>query len=318
MLLALPVTAVAQEKNQAITDPAKADADFAVQGEYSGELHENGKPQKYGVQVVALGKGKCRAVAYRGGLPGDGWDKSKRWETEGQTRDGATVVPMLQGTATIKDGRLTVTPDQGEKRGELKRVVRQSPTLGAKPSAGAVVLFDGSGMEHFLPGAKMTEEKLLAVPATTKRSFQGFQLHLEFRVPYRDVRGQGNSGVYLQGMYEIQILDSFGKAAHHHECGGIDNIRAPDVNMSLPPLSWQTYDVDFTAATFDAEGKVVKLPVVTIRHNGVVVHDQVELPNRASGTMGGRTKLSPGGGPLYFQNHGSPVHYRNIWLVEKK
>jgi hypothetical protein len=310
VLAGLVAFTVAQEKPGPITDPAKVDADYAVQGEYVGTVAESGQPQKYGVQVVATGAGRFRAVAHRGGLPGDGWDKGKKLEADGQTKDGLTSFPKLFGGGSIKDGTLTVLGSDGKPVGELKRIERQSPTLGAKPPPGAIILFDGTDTTHF-PKAKMTEDRLLTVPATTRDSYKDFLLHLEFRVPYRD---GGNSGVYLQGTYEIQVLNSYGRNIGKGDCGAIYSTRVPDVNMSLPPLVWQTFDIDYTAARFD-DDKVVQNPVVTVRHNGVVIHDKVELPDKPTG--GGRP-LSPKGGPLHLQSHGSPVVYRNLWIVEKK
>jgi hypothetical protein len=300
-------------QEQPVTDPAKADADFAVQGEYVGTVAgADGKPAKYGIQVVAQSLGKFRAYGHQGGLPGDGWDKSKKVEADGQTKDGITVFPKLLGSATIKDQVLTITGAGGAKVGELKRVLRQSPTLGSKPPEGAIVLFDATtGAEHF-PGAKLTDDKYLGVPATSKRFFaKDFALHIEFRIPYRT---HGNSGVYLQGSYELQLLQSFGKNAGVHDCGAIYGVRAPDVNMTFPPLSWQTYDVDYQVGKFDADGKITQPPVTTVRHNGVVIHEKVELPDKPTG--GGRA-LSPKGGPLFLQPYGNPTAYRNIWVVEK-
>jgi len=307
------VAAAVPGQEQPIIDPAKADADFAVQGEYVGEVTgEDGKPAKYGIQVVAQSPGKFRAFGHQGGLPGDGWDKSKKVEGDGQTKDGVTVFPKFLGSATIKDQVLTVTGAGAAKLGELKRVVRQSPTLGAKPPEGASVLFDAAtGAEHF-PNAKLTDDKFLGVPAASKRLFaKDFTLHIEFRIPYRT---HGNSGVYLQGSYELQLLHSFGKNIGVHDCGAIYSIRTPDVNMSFPPLSWQTFDVDYQVAKFDADGKVTQTPVVTVRHNGVVIHEKVQLPEKPTG--GGRV-LSPKGGPLTLQAYGNPTAFRNIWVVEK-
>src|SRR5262249_10068936 len=111
-----------------------------------------------------------------------------------------------------------------------------------------------------------------------------------------------------------QIIDWFGKDPAKGGNGAIYGIRSPDVNVSYPPLSWQTFDVQFTAAKFDADGAVAKNPIVTVRHNGVVIHENFELPIK--GTDGG--KLSHQGGPLYLQYYGgSPVHFRNVWVVEK-
>ena len=86
--------------------------------------------------------------------------------------------------------------------------------------------------------------------------------------------------------------------------------------MCFPPLAWQTYDIDFTAATYDAAGKVTKNARITVRHNGVVVHNDVELPNRK--TTAAPVEVGPEPGPIYLQDHGNPVRFRNVWFVEKK
>jgi hypothetical protein len=129
-------------------------------------------------------------------------------------------------------------------------------------------------------------------------------------------RGQqrGNSGVYLLDQYEVQVLDSFGLSGENNECGGIYQISKPAVNMCLPPLSWQTYDIDFTAAKVDGDKKVAPAHAV-IKHNGVQIHD-LKLPRATPG--GGRMDERPG--PFFLQDHGGgdPVRYRNIWVVEKK
>ena len=110
------------------------------------------------------------------------------------------------------------------------------------------------------------------------------------------------------------MLDSFGLSGEQNECGGLYSIKKPDVNMCLPPLQWQTYDIQYKAPRY-ADGKLVDPPRMTVRHNGVVIHDDVKLPGNRS-TTAAPVKPGPGQGPIYLQNHGSPVRYRNIWVVQ--
>ena len=150
-----------------------------------------------------------------------------------------------------------------------------------------------------------------------KETFGDHVLHLEFRLPYKPKargQGRGNSGLYLQGRFEVQMLDSFGLEGKHNECGGVYSIRPPDVNMCLPPMAWQTYDVEFTAARFE-DGKKTASARMTVRHNGVVIHKDAELPRH---TTAAPVKDGPGAGPVYLQSHGNPVRYRNVWVKAKK
>ena len=132
-------------------------------------------------------------------------------------------------------------------------------------------------------------------------------------MPYARGQGRGNSGFYAQGRYEVQILDSFGLSGENNECGGIYTIGKPKVNMCLPPLSWQTYDVDYTAAEFK-DGKKVKNARMTVRHNGVLIHENLDLTHA---TTAAPMREGPENGPVYLQNHGNPVRFRNIWVVPK-
>jgi hypothetical protein len=317
-LFALCACSLAADKGKAYTNAAEAGPDFQIQGEYLGEFPKDGGKMKAGMHIIALGEGKFHAVGHMGGLPGEGSTGKdfKGHETDGELKDGVVILPMGANTGTIKDGVITVRDSGGTELFTLKKVERKSPTLGMKPPEGAMVLFDGSTVEHF-NGGKMTEDKLLMVGVTSKQKFRDFTLHLEFRLPFMpDARGQGraNSGVYLQDRYECQILDSFGLKGLNNECGGFYSLRDPDYNMCYPPLSWQTYDIDFTAARFDDSGKKIKNAVVTVRHNGVAIHKEYELPGP---TPGGKPETAEPG-PLQLQNHGNPVHFRNIWVVEKK
>lgn len=313
MALGLFTVAWSADPKTAVTDPAKADADFAIQGEYASEGEK-----KLGAQVVALGDGKFDLVVYVGGLPGAGWKAGdKKDKATGETKDGATHFTCDKGTGVLKNGTLTLTAKENGETFALKRVERKSPTLGAKPPEGAVVLFDGSTAENFQDG-KLTEDKLLQQGVISKQKFQSFTLHIEFQTPYQPYargQGRGNSGCYLQGRYEVQVLDSFGLEGKDNEAGGVYSIKSPDVNMCFPPLAWQTYDIVYTAATFDENKKKTANARVTVRHNGVVVHENLELPKA---TTAARVAEGPDPGPIYLQDHGNPVRYRNIWLVEKK
>jgi acetyl esterase/lipase len=301
----------------ATPEEAQADPDFAVQGEYSGELPTADGPRKFGVQVIAEGYGKFSAVAYEGGLPGDGWDGSEKIRTMSQNVAGVLTFKSDKGSAVWKDGALHVSSEKGDALGQLKKIRRESQTLGMRPPEGAVVLFDGTTGEHF-EGARLTQDALLMEGITSKRKFGDCTLHLEFRLPYQpDDRGQGrgNSGCYLQGRYEVQILDSFGLEGKDNECGGIYSVKSPDLNLCYPPLSWQTYDIDYTAARYGADGKKTSPAKIGVRHNGVVIHHDVELPK---GTTASPVPEGPEPGPLHLQNHGNPVRFRNIWIVERK
>lgn len=299
------------------TDGKAAGPDFATQGEYTGEIRTEGGQKKVGVQVIALGEGKFRAVFFESGLPGEGWRKGdKSRQIEGTTDGGVTRFKGEKHEGQIKEGALTVVDSAGNEVGKLKKVERKSPTLGAKPPENAVVLFDGASADQF-EGGKMTPEGWLQAGTRSKASFGSGQLHIEFRTPFMPTaRGQarGNSGVFIHDCYEFQVLDSFGLEGKNNECGGLYSMAEPKLNMCFPPLSWQTYDFDFTAPKFDAAGKKTANARVTLRHNGVVIFDDLEIPKL---TPGGRPSEGPSG-PLQLQNHGNPVVYRNIWVVEKK
>jgi len=310
MLLACSVAHAAPGPEMIDPEEAKADPDFAIQGEYVGEgVLPDGSRSKAAAQVIAQGDGKFRVVLYRGGLPGDGWQRGgDRFDLEG-TREGDRA--QLAGdkiTGAIEGARLTVADPDGKPLLELKRTERSSPSLGEKPPAGAVVLFDGSGTEHFRDG-KLTDMKTLEAGTTTNEKFPIAKLHMELRLSWRPTaRGQGrsNSGVYLGGIPEIQVLDSFGLEGRNNECGGFYGRREPEVNMCLPPLVWQTYDVEFSEPARDAEGKPTENVRVTVRHNGVVIHDDYDTGKRDLGPQG-----------MHLQRHGNRVQYRNIWLLEK-
>ncbi|HZX42796.1 MAG TPA: DUF1080 domain-containing protein, partial [Myxococcaceae bacterium] len=191
------------------------------------------------------------------------------------------------------------------------------------PPGGAVVLFDGSsadawqGPDGGAPGWKVTDGALEVVPFAgdlrTRESYGDVRLHLEFQVPptpsNEAVEDRGNSGVYLQGRYEAQILDSFGREAGPVDCGAIYGVRPPSVNEAFPPGIWQSFDIVFRAPTWDGGTRAAPARM-TVVWNGSMVQQDVEVP--------GSTRLGdpegPGDGPIRLQDHWNKVRYRNIWL----
>lgn len=314
----LPANAAPKADHKAWTDPESAlleDPDFAVQGEY---LSAEGAPAM-GAQVVALGSGLFDVYILDGGLPGAGW-KSGKSRTRLQGAFTGSVVDCAddsgKSTATIANGSLSLTTAAGAKH-NLARIERHSPTLAAKPPDGAVVLFDGFSADLWENG-RVENGLLLATGCSSKQHFGDYTLHLEFRTPYKPTaRGQqrGNSGVYHSGRWETQILDSFGLDGKHNECGGIYSISKPRLNMCLPPLTWQTYDVEFTAARFDSTGKRTAWPRITVRLNGVTVHENLELAKDFTTAAPINQPLINPTGPVFLQNHGNPVVFRNVWVV---
>ena len=119
----------------------------------------------------------------------------------------------------------------------------------------------------------------------------------------------------LRARYEVQVLDSFGLKGENNECGGIYTKHKPAVNMCFPPLVWQTYDVDFEAAKFDEAGKKIKNAMMTVKHNGVLIHDKAEVDSTT--TASGINTITPIGGPIQLQDHGNPIYYRNMWAVRR-
>ncbi len=323
LILLLGAVAQAQQpsppKPKAFLNPAQADEDFAIQGEYAGEI--DGK--SYGVQIWAQGGGKFEAVSYHGGLPGAGWDGDRATVTKviGKRGEGeksaSFVTPDSSIKAEVNGASILVNNADGVKIMELNRTNRASPTLGALPPESAVVLFDGKGVNRFPNSRVDAEIGALMEGVTSEDTFGDCTVHVEFMLPYMpEARGQGrgNSGLYLQGRYEVQMLDSFALDGKDNECGGLYRIAVPKVNMCLPPLTWQTYDVDFTAAKYDAEGKKTAKAKITVKHNGILIHEDQELPDS---TTSAPKKEENTPGPIHLQNHGNPVRYRNIWVVRK-
>jgi hypothetical protein len=321
--------------------------DVKYQGEYVGKLEDG---RTLGCQVVSLGAGVFQAVLYPGGLPGAGWDGKNRSIMDGKLAgDGVSFtaasgkrkhVAATRGReknpSSTRVSLLTTFPPAGHEAcnaritGDkltgvadgnpftLTKTIRKSPTLGQEPPTGAVVLFDGSDMKEWTGGS--INEKfgtLMPQPRNlmSRRSFNNYTIHLEFMLPYQPAyrsQDRGNSGFYQVHDYEIQVLDSFGMDGAHNECGGIYSHKGSDVNMCLPPLVWQTFDVEFTNSVVK-DGKKVKDAVISVRHNGVLIHDGFAIPGKSK--YGVRRSPEGAPGPIVLQNHREPLQYRNIWIV---
>jgi hypothetical protein len=293
-------------------------------GQYEGTFHPDPKVTLKAVgKVVDEGKDGHRVVLYT--APGVPVEEGAFVEIRGQQAEGPELA--LTGRAggyewrgQIKDGSLTVKSGYGQYF-ELKKVESKSPNAGLKPPENAVIVlayepdkapdlgnWTNAGWVALPDGSMQVTPKKGA--NRTKQQFGDIkQLHIEFWLPLQpDARGQGraNSGVYVSDNYEVQVLDSFGLVHTSGDCGGLYNIARARVNASLPPETWQTYDITFRATRMDADGKVTELPRITVLHNGVKIHDNQEIPlarHRAKG-------------PLQLQDHSHKIQFRNIWVVE--
>jgi hypothetical protein len=207
---------------------------------------------------------------------------------------------------------------------------------GKKAPDGAIILFDGKSLDGWThrDGKNAAAWKILdggimqvnGGDIITKQKFDGkFTLHVEFRVPYMPKaggQGRGNSGVYLQGRYEVQVLDSYGLKSQDNDCGGIYTVAAPLVNACKAPTVWQTYDIVFQSPMCK-DGKIVEPAVMTVHHNGVLIHDKQRVARKKDGKeeIVTNTTAGLGGdpctpGPILLQDHGNPVQFRNVWLVK--
>lgn len=227
----------------------------------------------------------------------------------------------------IRNGVITGGRTKGKTKFEMKKVTRLSPTLGAPAPENAVILFDGTnfdawedskGWEVIDDGAMMVTPK--GGYLTSKQDFTDLRLHIEFRNSYMPkARGQqrSNSGVFVQEIYETQVLDSYGLEEYYDECGGLYKVSAPHVNACAPPLQWQTYDIDYRAPRFDANGELTDFARITVVHNGQIIQSDQELWWITAYTEEERLKPPPTEpGPIRLQAHGNYIQYRNIWLVD--
>ncbi len=315
-------------------------AQWQIQGEYFGAVTGGGN---LGAWLIANGNNSYTVVFLPGGLltiPGDnlysgwvrtGWNRSTFSGTATLTGTAFTVnTPSLYKAATITGAGevhvMTGTTPTGATFA-LNHVMRNSPTrlLKPKPEWGAVNrLFDSATGTADLAkwidlGSKIGYPNLsrgqLNCGVRTSAGQMGGFLHIEFQGcfnPLASGQGRSNSGVYLQGHYEVQVLDSFGNGGALDEYGAIYTVSAPLVNAALPPLTWHTYDVYFTPRTSGAQGDQLGAAAMTVYANGVLVQDSVPVKSVTTAGQGG-SLLIPAG--LYLQNHGNDVVFNNIWFL---
>ncbi len=199
------------------------------------------------------------------------------------------------------------------------------PGAPGKAPADAIVLIGGADLSAWqnadgkAPAGWIYKDGVATVNSTgsimTRESFGDVQLHVEFATPEKvEGHGQerGNSGVYLMGRYEVQVLDSFNNETYPDgQCGAVYKQHPPLVNACRGPGQWQTYDIVFHAPRFDAAGKKTAPGDVTVLHNGVLIQDHSEF----SGVTGGNlTPESADPGPIMLQDHGNPMRFRNVWV----
>jgi len=210
--------------------------------------------------------------------------------------------------------------------------VQEAP---APPPADAVVLFDGKDLSSWAdvkgqPSRWVVRDGYMesvkgAGYVRTRQEFGSVQLHVEFATPSAVSgagQGRGNSGVFLQGKYEVQVLDSYeNKTYPDGQCGALYGRAVPLVNASCRPGQWQTYDIIYHRPIFDQSGKVTRKAVFTVIHNGILIQDHVALEG-GTDWVGPHavTEYAPHAdkGPLMFQDHSNPVRFRNVWVRELK
>lgn len=283
-----------------------------AQGLYEGTL----KDAKAEARLVVTGKGAFKLFIRQPASDG----KVNKLTLDGKLEGDNLKFTGKDASAAYANAALTgaVGPDALS----LKRITRESPTLGAKPPEGAIILLDGKNFDEIVkkPLKDGSEQQWVAVDGggilvpkggfSSKRRFSdSFKYHVEFKnplMPEATGQGRGNSGVHLPCGTEIQVLDSFGMTTYTGGgCGGLYKYKDPDAFdefslASAPPLQWQTYDIEYRIEKKD--GKPTGRPRITVFHNGIKIHDNFEVQRNARE------------GNISWQDHNNPVHYRNIWI----
>ena len=234
---------------------------------------------------------------------------------------------ILAATAFVALGMFTVADAKEYLSGiewEEPKVV--DPGAPGGPPADAVVLFDGTDMSQWKNADSWQVEDGYVLSGKgsieTKPVFGDCQLHIEWATSEKaegEGQGRSNSGVFLMGKYEVQVLDSYeNKTYFDGQCGAIYKQHPPLANVSRKPGEWQTYDIIWKAPRFDEEGKLVSPAFVTVLHNGVVIQNHFELLGDTPYNRPPEYKPHPDKGPIGLQWHGNPMRFRNIWVREIK
>lgn len=315
-----------------------AAANQSLMGDYQGEWSDPPKGNYYEINKPLA----AQVIHVRGGV----------YQVHFYQEHDMRADPYFEGVGTLEGEMIRfggngwsgmvskegITGKSGSISFELKRVVRASPTLGAKPPAGASVLFDGKNFDawqhgdgrpvtwHLLDQERMevnsalwsdNRKKKIGGDIQTKQKFGNCEIHLEFRYPVEDGKegqGRGNSGFFFQRDYEVQILNSYGLDGRWNECGALYKASPPKVNAARPPMEWQTYDIKYTASVWNGE-TMVSAPRIEVRLNGVLIHQDQEIPFVTAHAFASRTAHPKGDGPIRLQDHGNAIQFRNIWIT---
>ena len=324
VVLAVAPVAVGQDNPSPSGDP--------FIGAYEGTYRASGRdPYPAKGQVINIGRGIYKVKVGFG--VNDGTQQYGYVEIHGEAHG-----PRLRAsgysndahwTGSVRDGELMVKHDDHYGGTfTMTKVIHHSPTEGLKPPKDAVVILPyEEGKPTNLDA--LTNQKWIVQPdgsmqvkggegdQKTKAEFGDCTVHLEFKLahmPDKSGQSRSNSGIYMQDRYETQVLDSFGLMSGSGDCGGIYEQAIPLVNACYPPGQWQTYDIEFKAATFNADGSVKTYPVHTVRLNGVLVQDGHVFEKVTGGAVSDTVVAKA---PIRLQDHGDPVQFRNFWVVPK-
>ena len=293
-----------------------------LMGEFVGSIQGDNETTTLGIQIRPMGEGRFEALSYAGGLPGTEGCQLDQTTSYVGIRAGDTLILSGGPLAIFVDAdTCTLVGRDGSRAGRLDRVTRTSPTLGAAPPDGAILITGGDAdAPAYTGGAEVDDsdgdQPVVGRGVTIQPMAVDFDLHVEFKLPpmfNQTDQNRGNSGVYLQSRYECQVLDSFAQKPVFNGCGALYRFKPPEMNMTLPPGVWQTYDIRLTGARFAADGRKIRDARISSWLNGVAVQRDVAMP----GPTGMGKKESPTMLATVLQDHGDPVVFRNVWMIDR-